>query len=111
VRQVVIELMNLVETLTAQLQAKDAIIQQQSDEINRLKGEQGKPKIAGNSKASSDLSSEQERRESKPRSQEGKRDRIKMNREVALPVDRSGLPADAVFKGYVRRVGVDEIPA
>lgn len=99
VRHVVIWLMNQVETLSAQLQAKDAIIQQLRDELNRLKGEQGKPKIRGNTKAS-DLSSEHERRESKPRSQEGKRDRIKIDREVVLPVDRSQLPEDAVFKGY-----------
>jgi len=32
VRQVVVSLMNLVETLSAQLQAKDAIIQQLRDE-------------------------------------------------------------------------------
>jgi hypothetical protein len=99
VRCVVIWLMNQVETLSAQLQAKDAIIQQLRDELNRLKGEQGKPKIRGNTKAS-DLSSEDERRESKPRSQQSKRDRIKIDREKVLPVDRSQLPEDAVFKGY-----------
>jgi len=99
VRQVVIWLMNQVERLSGQLQAKDAIIQQLRDEINRLKGEQGKPKIRGKSQAS-DLSSEEERRESKPRSQQGKRDRIKIDREAVLSVDRSQLPEDAVFKGY-----------
>jgi Transposase IS66 family len=99
VRHVVIWLMNLVETLSAQLQAKDAIIQQLRDELNRLKGEQGKPKIRGNTKAS-DLSSEDERRESKPRIPEGKRDRIHIDREETASVDRSTLPADAEFKGY-----------
>src|SRR5882757_4951142 len=99
VRQVVIWLMNQVERLSGQLQAKDAIIQQLRDEINRLKGEQGKPKIRGKSQAS-DLSSEEKRRESKPRSQQGKRDRIKIDREAVLSVDRSQLPEDAVFKGY-----------
>jgi hypothetical protein len=99
VRQVVIWLMNLVETLSAQLQAKDAIIEQLRDEINRLKGEQGKPKIRGNTKAS-DHSSENERRESKPRIPEGKRDRIKIDREEVAQLDRCQLPKDAVFKGY-----------
>ena len=98
-RQQVRKLMNLVETLLSRLDEKDEIIQRLRDEINRLKGEQGKPKIRGNTKAS-DLSSEQERRESKPRSPQGKRDQIKIDREVVLPVDHSQLPEDAVFKGY-----------
>src|SRR5437588_10209040 len=98
VRQVVIELMNLVESLSGKLPERDAVIQQLRDELNRIKGEQGKPKIKGK-KPSPDLSSEQERRESKPRNERSKQDKIKIDREVVVKVDREHLPADSQFKG------------
>jgi len=99
VRQVVIELMNLVESLSGKLSERDAVIQQLRDELNRIKGEQGKPKIKAN-KPTTDLSSEKERRESKPRNMRSKQDQIPINREVVLKVDQEHLPADAIFKGY-----------
>src|SRR5258708_21806658 len=99
VRQVVIELMNLVETLLERLVEKDEVIQEVRDEINRLKGEQGKPKITAKKKAP-DLSSEKERRQSKPRNSHNKQDQIQIDREVVLKIDREHLPDDAVFKGY-----------
>jgi hypothetical protein len=98
-RQVVIFLMNQVETLSAKLREKDEENQRLRDEINRLKGEQGKPKIKAN-KPSTDLSSQKERRESKPRNMRSKQDQIPIDREVVLLVDRESLPADAIFKGY-----------
>src|SRR5437764_8639439 len=45
VRQVVISLMNLVEQLSAKVAEQAEEIQRLRDENNRLKGEQGKPKI------------------------------------------------------------------
>jgi hypothetical protein len=99
VRQVVIELMNLVERLSGKLSERDAVIQQLRDEINRIKGEQGKPKIKAN-KPTTDLSSEKERRESKPRNERSKQDTIKIDREVVVKVDPEHLPADSQFKGY-----------
>jgi hypothetical protein len=76
------------------------------DEINRLKGEQGKPKIRGN-KASTDLSSEKHRRESKPHQKRSKQGRLKIDRKEIAKVDRERLPADAVFKGYQEVVRQD----
>src|SRR5437588_32127 len=98
-RQVVIFLMNQVETLSAKLREKDEENQRLCDEISRLKGEQGKPKIKAN-KPTTDLSSEKERRESKPRNESSKQDKIKIDREVVVKVDREHLPADSQFKGY-----------
>jgi hypothetical protein len=63
-RQVVITLMNLVESLSAKVTEQAEEIQRLRDEVNRLKGEQGKPKIKAN-KPALNLSSEKERRESK----------------------------------------------
>src|SRR5436853_480526 len=98
-RQIFIALMNVVETLSTKLAQKDEEIQQLRDEINRLKGEQGKPKIKAN-KPTTDLSSEKERRESKPHHKRSKQARLKIDREVIVKVDPERLPADAVFKGY-----------
>jgi hypothetical protein len=98
-RQVVIFLMNQVESLSAKLREKDEEIQRLRDENNRLKGEQGKPKIKAN-KPTTDLSSEKERRESKPRNESSKQDQIKIDREAVVKVDPEHLPADSQFKGY-----------
>ncbi len=72
VRQVVLYLMNLVENLHAKVQEQAEEIQRLRDENNRLKGEQGKPKIKAN-KPVPDLSSEKERRRSKPHDKGSKR--------------------------------------
>jgi hypothetical protein len=98
-RQVVIALMNLVESLSAKVAEQAEEIQRLRDEINRLKGEQGKPKIRGNNPAP-DLSSRKERREVKPHHKSSKQDKIKIDREEVRPVDRGQLPEDAQFKGY-----------
>jgi len=98
-RQTFISLMNVVETLSAKVAEQAEEIQRLRDEINRLKGEQGKPKIWAN-KSSPDLSSEKQRRESKPHQKSSKQATIKIDREVIAKVDHQQLPADAVFKGY-----------
>src|SRR5947209_10610328 len=99
VRQVVIYLMNVVEAQQATIQEQAEKIQHQSDEINRLKGEQGKPKIKAN-RSATNLSSEKERRESHPRHKESKQAKIRIDRVEVLKVDQQRLPPDAQFKGY-----------
>src|SRR5437660_6705265 len=98
-RQVVISLMNLVEQLSTKVQEQAEEIQRLRDENNRLKGEQGKPNSKAN-KASRDLSSEKERRESKTHRKASKQAHIKIDRVEVLKVDPQRLPADAEFKGY-----------
>jgi hypothetical protein len=105
-RQVFISLMNLVETLSTKVAEQAQEIQQLRDELNRLKGEQGKPKIKGN-KPNRDLSSEKQRRENKPHRKSSKQAHIKIDREVILKVDHGQLPADAAFKGYQEVVAQD----
>jgi Transposase IS66 family len=99
VRQVVMYLMNVVENQHAKMQEQAEEIQRLRDEINRLKGEQGKPKIKAN-KAVPPLSSEKERRESKPRHKDNKQAAIRIDRVEVLKVDQQRLPQDALFKGY-----------
>jgi erythromycin esterase-like protein len=100
VRQVVIGLMNAVDKQDGTIAEQAAEIQRLRDEINRLKGEQGKPRITANKEAR-DLSSEKERRQSKPHHKSSKQDKIPIDREVMLSVNQEDLPADAIFKGYV----------
>jgi hypothetical protein len=99
VRQVVVDLMNLVENQHATIQEQAEELQRQRDEINRLKGEQGKPKIKANTSAP-DASSEKERRESKPHHKARKLAQIRIDRVEVLKVAHELLPQDAQFKGY-----------
>jgi hypothetical protein len=98
-RQVVISLMNLVENLYAKVQEQAEEIQRLRDENNRLKGEQGKPDIKPKKPATT-LSSEKECRESKPHHKASKQTQIRIDRVEVLQVDRPRLPQDAQFKGY-----------
>ncbi len=100
-RELVVRLLNLIETLAADLRAAQAEIQRLRDENNRLKGEQGKPTIKPNKPPeSTDHSSEKERRKPKEWSKGSKINSIAIDREQVLSVDRAILPPDAAFKGY-----------
>src|SRR5271157_1332620 len=98
-RQVFIDLMNLVENLYATVQEQAEEIQRLRDENNRLKGEQGKPDIKPN-KAATHLSSEKERRESRPHHKASKQAQIRIDRVELLKGEHELLPQDAQFKGY-----------
>lgn len=105
-RQAVVGLLNLVEQLYAQVLALREENQRLKDEINRLKGEQGRPSFpkrhSQGAKAAppEDLSSETERHEPKPWQKRPKLDRFVIDRTVILEVDPTTLPPDAQFKGY-----------
>lgn len=101
-RELIRRLLNLIEQLSADLREAQAENQRLRDEINRLKGEQGKPKIKANTAKppASDHSSEQERRKPRQRHKGSKKAAIQINREQVVEVDRARLPADAEFKGY-----------
>jgi len=101
-RQLIVLLLNLIETVSADLRDAQAENQRLRDENNRLKGEQGKPNIKANKPKPprSNHSSEQERRKSKPRKKRSKKATIKIHREQTLEVDKARLPVDAEFKGY-----------
>lgn len=101
-RELVVRLLNLVEAVSTDLRNAQAEIQRLRDEVNRLKGEQGKPKIKANTPKPphENYSSEKERRKSKPRQKQAKKDKLEIHREQTLTVDPVSLPADAEFKGY-----------
>ena len=104
-RQTMQALLNLVEQLVAENQALRAELTQVKDELTRLKGGQGRPKIRLGKAAGRDVSSEQERRPPpKTWQKRGKQDRVQVDRTERVEVDRTTLPADAEFKGYERVV-------
>ena len=100
-RELIRRLLNLIEQLSADLREAQLEIQRLRDENNRLKGEQGKPKIKANTpKPAVDHSSEKERRKPRQRHKSSKKAAIEINREQVVEVDPARLPADAEFKGY-----------
>src|SRR5438094_6080644 len=108
-RQLVQQLLNVLEDVMADLRAAQAENQRLRDELNRLKGEQGAPAIKANTPQPppKDHSSEQERRKPKTWSKDRKTDRIAIDREQVVQIDPTRLPPDAVFKGYEEVVGQD----
>lgn len=88
------------------------LIQELKDEINRLKGEQGKPNISGKNQKepgeeSGDTSSEKERK--KKNKGKRKKRQVKFDasrrideKEVIDIEDKSELPEDIEFKGYAK---------
>ena len=103
-RQAIVMLLNLVENIKLENRELQEQVQRLRDEINRLKGEQGKPKIKPNKKrgtSSSDHSSERERRKRKKWKKGSKKEQIKIDDVRVLKVDSEKLPEDARFKGYV----------
>ena len=109
-KKVLNKLLNLVETIHHENEELKEANQQLKDEVNHLKGEQGKPDIKGKKpKGDGDISSEQERKngsdddeskKKKKRKRKPKLPEIKIDREQICPVDKSILPADIINKGY-----------
>lgn len=98
-RDVIRRLLNLIETLSAEVARVKTENLNLRDEINQLKGEQGRPK-APPPQTPTDLSSEAERRGPRGRVRQPKNDQITIDRTATCVVDPATRPADAVFKGH-----------
>lgn len=103
-------LINLVEMLAEENARLKETVQELKDEINRLKGEQGKPDIREQKKDGSDdpdHSSEKDRKKRaakknrKPKNNKTKT--IRVDRQVTVEFDITALPDDVQFKGYEYR--------
>jgi outer membrane protein TolC len=92
-RQTVGRLLNLVEQLHAQVLALTAENQQLRDQINRLKGEKGRPTFPAPrppkppAPRDGDVSSEAERHQPQPHQKGSKLDKIEIDRQEFLRVD------------------------
>ena len=122
VQSLVKKFLNIIERLAGENDSLKSKNQNLSDEINRLKGEQGKPDIKANKKKEGNISSEAERKEAeanahkdlaqshgeegevatekKRRQRESKLAKIKIDREQSCQLNKDGLPDDLKFKGY-----------
>src|SRR5579862_7551249 len=100
-QQALERLLNVVEALSAELAAVKAENQRLRDEVARLKGEQGKPRILASRRAKVDQSSERERREMpKTWHKRAKLATLRIDRTEVCQLERSTLHADAVLKDY-----------
>ena len=101
------KLLNLIEALNQEILEIKRQNQELRDENNRMKGEQGKPKIKPSKKTPGQYSSEKERKKPKKHKKRGKKDRTKIHKTQICHLDKSLLSKDAQFKGYDRVVVQD----
>ncbi len=104
-RELLQRLLNHIELLTAELNELRAEKQRLRDEIARLKGEKGKPKIKANrSPSQAGRTEPQSKPKFKSRAASGQRvprkERIKIDRDEVIKLERSQLPPDVQHRGY-----------
>lgn len=74
--------------------------QKSRDEVNRLKGEKGKPEIKPNVSTKEKILAPDPTKEPKKWEKKSKNANIKIDKVEVVKVDKSVLPPDAIFKGY-----------
>jgi len=102
-RQILLQLLNIVESCSTEIEHLTKENQSLRDENNRLKGEQGQPEFRSPSRKSGNISSEQERKRSsqkKKKKRQPKKSKLTVNRRRKCQLDPAKLPADVTFKGY-----------
>jgi hypothetical protein len=108
-------LLNLIESLTVDLRKSQAENLYLREQLNRRKGGAGKPDQPKDTAGPKPQSSEKERAETRQRTRRGKLERVRIDREEVLRLDRTSLPPDAQFKGYddvvvqELRIGTDNV--
>ncbi len=100
-RQIVTLLLNITENQQKEIQFLKEQIQLQADEINRLKGEQGKPNIKANTKnTNKDTSSKGKENKKIKHNKQAKKKNIPVDKIETITLGKDQLPDDAKFKGY-----------
>ncbi|ELS04292.1 hypothetical protein Xen7305DRAFT_00040210 [Xenococcus sp. PCC 7305] len=109
--EIVTRLLNEIEAIYKENQELKAENQRLRDEIAQLKGHKGKPNIKANRQTKSTRSSEKAQgkenrsnRSPKPPRQQ----RIKIDREQVVKLERAQLPKDVIHRGY-REVTIQNI--
>ena len=115
-QDIVKKLLNLIERVASDNESLETEIQRLRDEVNRLKGEQGKPNIKPNKSTQTDISSEKERQKAeadananengeaegkkKKRNRKPKLSKIQIDQTINCPLDKERLPDDLISKGH-----------
>ena len=84
-------LLNLIESLTADLRKAQAENLYLREQLNRRKGGGGQPDQPKDTSGPQSQSSEKERAETKQRTRRGKLERVRIDREEVLKLDRASL--------------------
>jgi len=92
--KVLTELLNFIEEVVAENEAQKTIIQKQRDEINELKGEQGKPEIKANKNPPNNFSSENERKEAEASGEEPQKEGFKLDKPTLEKLGEKRIPAE-----------------
>ena len=107
-RELVQQLLNILECQQAEISKLKKENQCLKDEINRLKGEQGKPDIKPNSgNKNKDISSGGRERGKGKKGKKTTEEKLKIDKTITVEIDTSKLPKDIVFKGFQERVCQD----
>jgi hypothetical protein len=121
IKKIFTGLFDLVELLASENEKLTIENQQLKNEVNELKGEQGKPDVKPNKRNATNISSEKGRKDGKPGddgkapedSSKKKRNRkpklpdINIDREHKCEIDQSTLPSDMINKGFTDTIIVD----
>jgi len=102
-------LINTVDKLYMEVCGLREEVQQLKNELALLKGEKGKPKIKPSKKKDNDKDDDDNINPPQRRSwsKKSKKDKIKIDREEIIKIDKSSLPEDAEFKGYEQKIVQD----
>ena len=95
--------LGILESAITEIHELKQEVQSLRDEVNRLKGEQGKPNIKGKKNPPTNFSSEKERATLDKQPKNGRNSRnykVEITRKETCRVNTDFLPPDAVFKGY-----------
>ena len=107
IKSIVLKVFNAYGSAVSGIAQRDEEIQKLKDEINRLKGEKGKPKFKPNRKDDDDNKDDQNyqvpENNKRQRNRPQKKQNIRIDREETVDFseeEKKELPPDAVFKGY-----------
>ena len=101
--EIIYGLLGIIESAFSEIAELRQEYQSLRDEINRLKGEKGKPEIRKNGGNPGNFSSEDNRKSPDkkiPKGRTARNYKVHINREEICPVLEKILPEDAIFKGY-----------